>query len=731
MNTNALLHKLNIALERVLKRPLCIPAIIISAVILVVYYANPTAFIHSKTYYDRYNTTFSGVVINKKASINGDTDYVIDTEEYGRLSFKDKDSVCSIELGGSYLIDGVITSPSKPTNPGEFDYEDYLRRKGISYSLIRVDSCIKVANPSVLSRLADKYQKVNAYVRLKILDSISSEESRALNAAIFMGDKSLIDDATRYYFSHSGCSHILAVSGAHISGFLMIVPFIFKSLKLNKNKSGIFYLLFCIVIGSFTGWSESVSRAVVMSCCCFYARDYLSGMSLAALLMISVNPLCVLSSAYQMSFCASLSIYLLMPSVTKIIARYIRHKSVQELLSSYISVQLGMIPFFMVGNTHIGPIMFIIQLLNNQLAGLACVLFMPCVLLSFIPVIGSILSMPVNIIVNLISWLSRVASLMMSKSININAMPHIIVFLFITLIILILTNNNFVTRKLKLIIGVLLALSIGSSLVGYVYRAEATIVFIDVGQGDCCLIITDNATCLIDSGVPQVSLNKVIAVLDYYGVDKIDYAIATHYDLDHSGGFGNLYRLGRIDELYAPCITLDEESINYFMNVYEKNSEEECIRFVRDNVKQLSSGDVIKLSEKVSIDVLSPMNAIVDSNSNSLVMMLNTSQTHILFTGDVDSVVEETLTQQYGTNLSADIIKIAHHGSKYSSSEQFIQYINPSIAVISVGKNNYGHPSSEVIERLIDNDSIVYRTDKSGAVIVRIRGSDIKVTEFL
>ena len=241
---------------------------------------------------------------------------------------------------------------------------------------------------------------------------------------------------------------------------------------------------------------------------------------------------------------------------------------------------------------------------------------------------------------------------------------------------------------------------------------KTDMVFVDVGQGDCLHIKAGGKNLLIDGG-GSFNYNVGKSTLKPYllknGVTKIDMAIATHLHTDHYQGLKELSQTYRIKKL----------------GVYEANSVNENHlkkEFKTDEILYLAAGDVINMGRNVSVEVLSPDRGNPldekDENKNSLVLRVNVKGSSVLMTGDIDEKGEKTLIAD--TDIKADILKIAHHGSRYSSCEKFIAVAAPKIAVIQVGKNTYGHPSEEVIKRLEEHKITVLRNDEQGAVGIRV-----------
>lgn len=238
-------------------------------------------------------------------------------------------------------------------------------------------------------------------------------------------------------------------------------------------------------------------------------------------------------------------------------------------------------------------------------------------------------------------------------------------------------------------------------------KEELEIDLIDVGQGDSILVKTsDNKSLLIDSGDEDFARN-VIRDLKINKIKKLDYILLTHSDSDHSGGASKL-----LDEIKAETILLSrEEKSNPIIENILKKSIDYNIK-----IKYLKADDSFNLGEFTSIYILSPSNISSDPNQNSLVFLMKYDNYSFLFTGDADSSVEKNILSKY--NLEhCNFLKVAHHGSKTSSSEEFISTINPDISVISCGyKNKYGHPNEETIASLEKYNSKIYRTDLDGDI---------------
>ncbi len=238
-----------------------------------------------------------------------------------------------------------------------------------------------------------------------------------------------------------------------------------------------------------------------------------------------------------------------------------------------------------------------------------------------------------------------------------------------------------------------------------------SLCFVDVGQGDSVFLKTpEGETWLIDGGEYDAFDFELKSFLAAWNVDKIDFALVTHYHSDHMGGIAELLKRGRIENLIIPDYTPDGNAKTNLLKLAKKADT---------RVLEVSEGDILPDSNaNLEISVLHPQIGGFsedNENSNSLVLRLEYFDTSVLLTGDLEQDAEKSLARKY--NLETDILKIGHHGSATSTSDMFLQKTNPTYGIISAGSDNrYGHPHREVLSRLSDDDVLVYRTDEDGDI---------------
>ncbi|MGH4123130.1 MAG: ComEC/Rec2 family competence protein [Clostridium sp.] len=233
--------------------------------------------------------------------------------------------------------------------------------------------------------------------------------------------------------------------------------------------------------------------------------------------------------------------------------------------------------------------------------------------------------------------------------------------------------------------------------------------FIDVGQGDCILIQVNNKNLLIDSGTCD-STKKIIRYLKNNNITKLDYVIATHPHDDHIGGMASVIKSFKVGEFYAPKVTSSSESFEDMIRALKSKGLK--IKIAKPNI-------TLDLGPSVTCLMLSPNKTTYkDTNNYSCVLKISYKNSTYLFTGDMESLSEDEILNK-GYDLKAEVLKVAHHGSKSSTTQEFLNRVSPKIAVISCGTyNNYGHPNKETLDKLKNLNCIIYRTDLEQNIVL-------------
>ncbi len=237
--------------------------------------------------------------------------------------------------------------------------------------------------------------------------------------------------------------------------------------------------------------------------------------------------------------------------------------------------------------------------------------------------------------------------------------------------------------------------------------------YINIGQGDASAInFPDGKIMLIDTGSEEYNttyLNYLKEnVVNSQRSNYIDYLVLSHADMDHCGGAMKLFKNFRIGKVFMPKIESDSKGYQEILNYVKKNL----------NYQILGEEFVIKteIYEIMFFEILNDTN----TNDSSQIIKVESFDQSFLFAGDISTRVEQLYLSRYGTEFDVDVLKVAHHGSKTSSSEEFINAVSPKYSIISVGENDYGHPMPEVLEVLNKNQSTILRTDQKDSIMFAV-----------
>lgn len=253
-----------------------------------------------------------------------------------------------------------------------------------------------------------------------------------------------------------------------------------------------------------------------------------------------------------------------------------------------------------------------------------------------------------------------------------------------------------------------------------VVEGDVSVHFIDVGQGDCQLIKSGSKNVLIDCGEKDY-FSQVIQYLKAQKVKRLDYVIVTHPHSDHGGGMSYI-----LDEFEIETVIIPKIKDELIPNTTAYMRFLKVISRKKINLEYAEPNKTYSL-DKSELSILAPLKEYDDLNNYSIVAKLVHNDNSFLFTGDMEEEAEEDLLKS-GTDISADVLKAAHHGSSSSTSEDFLEKVNPKYAVIEVGSpNDYGHPHKSVINRLNDIGAAVYRTDYNGNIVFVSNGKSFEI----
>ncbi len=254
---------------------------------------------------------------------------------------------------------------------------------------------------------------------------------------------------------------------------------------------------------------------------------------------------------------------------------------------------------------------------------------------------------------------------------------------------------------------------------GTIVDGDLSVHFINVGQGDCSLIISDGQTALIDAGEAEYG-DKVVSYLNSQGIKKLDYVIVTHPHSDHMGGIATVLESFDVGKVIVPKVSDEMTPTTKTYKVFLQTVQNEGLKLTQAKV-----GDVYNLGE-ASFELLAPNSDYKDLNNYSIVSLLTYGENKFLFMGDAESKSEKEMLEK---NLltKVDVLKVGHHGSSTSSKKKFLEVVSPDYAVILCGDNSYNHPHEDTVDNLLEYTDNIYRTDQQGTVVFTSDGKKLSV----
>ena len=669
-------------LRHILQSKHLIKIITIIIFIITLLYTNYYPF---KSKYTKDDKEFIGIVTKYEVKEDKIT-IEIKAKEKLLITYKYQDKEFNnLSYGDKIKVKGTLITPSKNTNQNTFNYQKYLYYKKIYY-LVEATSINKIANnhnylytiKNILYQKIDKLKSSNYIKTLLFCDNTLSKE---------------IKESYRI----NGISHLFSVSGMHINFFVSIIYLYLNKITYNKRIkyliTNIFIIIYLILFPS-----SSLLRSAVMSI--LYSINYLLKLKikkidillLTLVVSLLINPFIIYDLGYIYSY--TITFFLVLSSSTLKNKNKINKIIYISLLSFLVSIPIT------IYNSY--EINIISILLNIILIPIISIIILPLTILTYIfPILDSILYLFTNTLETISLFISKIkiTKIIFPKP------SLLIVVLYYIIFLLSYQNKKYFYLNIILLIIIYISPYLNSNF---------EIVMFEVGEADCHLIKYpyNKNTILIDTGKNEYKIkNEVIPYLKSIGIKKIDYLIITHGDLDHMGEGINLVNNFKVEKVIFNCgpyndleqeliKVLDKKKIKYYSCIKELNIDNNKLYFLQ--TKEYDNEN---------------------DNSNVIYSELNVYK--FMFMGDAGIDKEKDILDKY--NLSnVDVLKVGHHGSKTSSSKEFINVINPKYSIISVGKNNrYGHPNKEVLENL--ENSKIYRTDEDGSIMFKIKNNELKI----
>ncbi len=627
-------------------------------------------------------------------------------------------------IGKKIWIRGTTIHFEHARNPGNFDQALYYARQGI-YGAIRCEEVEAISGKTKV--FMNGLYECKAQWKEKLMIHVG-EKNGAILSAMLLGEKSEMDGDLKELYQKNGIGHILAISGLHISFIGLGIYHILRKAGLNYFFSGIIGVGVLSIYVLMLGFSTSVFRAYIMLLFKIGADmtgrkyDMPTALLVSAALMIGYQPMYLTDAGFYLSYGAIGGIIWVLPALKRMVPY--RKKWFSGIYTS-LAVNVALLPvllwyyfefpiYSIFLNLIVIPLMSV--LLELGMAG--------SFLLLWLEPLGEICLMVCGWILEFFEMLGQIGVVLPEARLILGQPKLWTIVVYYALLIFLVIYINFKQGKKRHLCLVLIGMCL---LVCYRPKGDVQITMLDVGQGDgICIQGPKGNNYFIDGGssdVKQVGKNRIEPYLKSQGVECLDYVFVTHGDTDHYSGIEEMLgrqKLGvRIKTLVLPCEFSQDEALVHLAKLAQR---------VGTQVTVIKEGSVLQEGE-LHITCLQPSEEDnLSGNAGSMVLDISYEAFRMLCTGDVEGEGERKLLGKL-KGKDYNVLKVAHHGSKNSTSDRFLNQIKAEIALISAGKgNSYGHPHKETMERLQKVNCHIYETEKTGAITLRIRGNSLTIS---
>lgn len=667
----------------------------------------------------------------------------------------------SLPLQGSRVrLWGRVRVPESAGHQTDFDRRNLMLSRGIGaifHAASAKDMELLPSSATPSAALLSSLDRLRRTMRSQ-LDSVLSPSHSALAAALLLGDRRGLSPQLAEDFTKTGLAHILSVSGLHTGFVLIIILFLARMMMVPIRGCAVVGIGALIAYTTLTGFQPPVVRAAIMGCFLMGAwglgrtASTLAALAASALFTLVLDARNLVRVDWILSYLCIASIIILAPPLTAMfstndeeeeskksrlaltIRRYSRILIFGPLVTT-LAISIGLLPVQLALFQRISWVAFPANLLGAVISFFIVALTMFITLLGWIPFVGSLIALA---LASLLTFFESFVSLMArlpGASLNVPPMPLLLLTLYYTFL---LYGPHLregegpkreASRRQKLhTMYRVLACTLVILIMPFFARAFEggflDLYVLDVGQGDALVLrFPDGKVGVVDGGLRHGGdrgRQTVAPFLRALGVSRIDFAVASHADADHIGGLVYLvenFTIGRFLQ------GQDASDSALFAEL------QKTIRDHRVPSRPIRAGDAIEGLGPVEVTVLNPTPD-EDNNDASVVLLVDFNEIEMLLTGDIETPAERRIIEG-GRARDIEVLKVAHHGSRTSSSEAFLDAFTPEVALISAGRgNSYGHPSADVISRLNAHGITIARTDELGTLRVRTDGHNVALFRY-
>jgi len=596
-------------------------------------------------------------------------------------------------LGDKVKVIGTLKEANSNTIPNLFNYKKYLYNNDIHYILDIKEIILLQKNNNLIFKIKN--------FLINRIENISLNKEYLY--AFILGETYYIDNEVKDDYQFNGVSHLLAIGSSSITIITCLVTYLFHKFKINDYLYLLFMIILVFIYIVLTNYSVSIIRCGLAFILTYINKKaklnikYYNLLILIALISLFYNPYYIYNLGFQYSYLISFILVIYNDLIT---GNYL-----VKLLKVSMIAYLVSIPINIYNNFEVNFFSIILNLLYVPLVNF--IIFPLSLMVSLLPFLNGILSIVINFIESITTFFSNITcfSIVLAK-------PNLFIVIVYYLVIF-LVLYGWRHRKYSLYLPLVILMFIHVN-INHIIK-EDFVMMMDVKQGDCILLKSNNKVVLIDTGgsYNYEYSDNIVSYLKSIGINKIDYLFITHGDMDHIGSSYSLVEKIKVERVYFNNNDYNENELRLINLLNKKHIYYQKISNESFNINNF-------YIQAISYDLS-------NENDSSLILLVK-NKFKFLLMGDASIRSEDKLLNEYNLN-NFNVLKLGHHGSYTSTGERLLRKIKPNIVLISVGKNNlYKHPSKIVLDRLENME--IYRTDYDGSVLFKIKNKKLQVETY-